>query len=181
MNFYYQQLFSFSEIDEYVSNGSAIQADMGGLLLGPSHNDGGIYFLYKYPDGYRLMGEVEGYEYIVKRNVARMNQQKINDLNQYDLHKTPSFTKYEIPQGVTIIDSRLKENLTLKAKLLLFNDAEGGFAIINKYSTKVSLKKIELLNQSNINANLLFDTSKIDNSQNQNIIRKLFMFLKNLK
>lgn len=179
MNYYYRQLFSFKKIDEFISKGYAIQADSGGLLLGPSHDESGIYFLYKYPDGYKLMGEVEGYEYIINRTVARINQQKIHEFNQYDIHKTLSFTKYEIPQDIAIIDARLEKNPTLKAKLLLFNNAEGGFAIINKYSTKLSLNKIELLNQSNSTPYPI--SNKINNNQNSNIFRKLFIFLNNSK
>ncbi len=45
-------------------DGTAITDNEGGLVLGPSHDDRGVWFLVRNTDNYLLKGEVEGYEYI---------------------------------------------------------------------------------------------------------------------
>jgi len=83
MFYYFQQLFTFQQIDKLYKEDAIVDARKGGLLLGPSHDDGGIYFLFEYRDGFRLYGEVEGFEYIMNRDSAtKCKELQINNHNR---------------------------------------------------------------------------------------------------
>ena len=71
--YYYKMKYSLAQMEEYLQTGKAIDATMGGLILGRSHDEGGIYFWVKENDYYILEGEVEGYEYILNFGATKMN------------------------------------------------------------------------------------------------------------
>ena len=48
--YYYQQRISLREIKRLHEQNLIIDAKDGGLLLGPSHKEGGILFLFEYQD-----------------------------------------------------------------------------------------------------------------------------------
>ena len=54
-------VLSLREIKRLHEQNLIIDAKDGGLLLGPSHKEGGILFLFEYQDCFRVFGEVEGY------------------------------------------------------------------------------------------------------------------------
>ena len=77
--YYYQQRISLREIKRLHEQNLIIDAKDGGLLLGPSHKEGGILFLFEYQDCFRVFGEVEGYEYIVNKEQVMKYQSIIHD------------------------------------------------------------------------------------------------------
>jgi hypothetical protein len=146
MIYYYQQLFTFEDIDKLYKNNAIVDARQGGLLLGPSHNEGGIYFLYEYADGFRLFGEAEGFEYVINRNSAAIHRDLVGEINDYDRDIFLDFSEYKIDSSILTIDAISPDNFMYNSKFIIL-DVLGGYAIINKYSTKLFLKEIDNLNR----------------------------------
>ena len=141
---YYKELLSSEFIDELIKNEDFIDGRKGGLILGNSHKNGGVLFLYQFPEGFRVFGEVEGYEYVLSKESTDKHRRKLNDIGNYDRDVTQEFEPFEIPEHIKIIDAR-KNSYESKYVLL---DTRGGFAIINKYSTKIYLSEIDFLNKN---------------------------------
>ena len=59
---YYKMPLSVDEVESLIADDRALRADEGGLVLGRSHDEGGIYFLVRYGNQYLLDGEMEGHE-----------------------------------------------------------------------------------------------------------------------
>lgn len=133
--------FSIEKVQEYLENGRAIDATMGGLILGRSHDEGGIYFLVKKGDQYVLEGEVEGYEYILNFGATKFYSKSCDRFHQYENHKH-DFVDYSPPSGVTLLDTKSEG----EPKFLIFNSDT--FSIINKYSTKGYLITIDQMNKA---------------------------------
>lgn len=56
---------SIEPLEEMMKNNQAIDATYGGLVMGNSHDDGGMYFWVKSGDFYVLEGELEGFKFIL--------------------------------------------------------------------------------------------------------------------
>ena len=74
-------------MEDYINKGWAIDATYGGLIIGRSHDEGGIYFWVKKDGYYVLEGEVEGYEYIMNFGATNHYSKITNRFHQHDLHK----------------------------------------------------------------------------------------------
>ncbi|MBS1649981.1 MAG: hypothetical protein JSR09_09785 [Bacteroidetes bacterium] len=146
MFYYYQQLFTFDHIDKLYKDNSIIDARQGGLLLGPSHDDDGVYFLFEYQDGFRLYGEAEGFEYIINRDSAARHRNLVGQINNHDRDFFPNFSAYKFDNSILTIDATSPDKTLYKSKFIIL-DVRGGFAIINKYSTKIFLAEIDILNR----------------------------------
>jgi len=125
-----------------LQNGSAVDGTQGGLILGPSHDDGGINMLVRKEGKYYLEGEVEGGEYVFNWGATERYKGLMPILNNPTQHKRPTYTPVEIPQGISIINAR-QHGL---AKFIIFEC--GGFAIFNKFSTAGYLQTLENLNNA---------------------------------
>lgn len=131
-------------INKLVKKGLLIDGTGGGLLLGRSHTEGGIYLLYPTYTNFRLAMEVEGYEYIINKINTQTHQKEIGKINNHDRDKYDSFIGFDFDDSITILDARAI-NKTQKPKYVAVDD--GGFAIINKFSTDIYLKEIEFINR----------------------------------
>lgn len=139
--YYYKMRYSLEKMEEYLQNGQALDANMGGLILGRSHDDGGIYFWVKKDDYYSLEGEVEGYEYILNFGATNFFKESSKRLHQYEDHKG-HFEEYCPDSHIKILDTKHET----EPKFLLFDD--NSFSIINKYSTKGYLNTIDQMNKA---------------------------------
>lgn len=128
-------------MEDYINKGCAIDATYGGLIIGRSHEEGGIYFWVKKENYYVLKGEVEGYEYIMNFGATNYYSKITDRFHQHDLHKH-NFVEYEPPSHIKLLDTRHN----FEPKFLLFDF--GGFSIINKYSTKGYLNTIDEMNKA---------------------------------
>lgn len=142
---YYQQVISFSELQELHDDGAIVDGRLGGLILGPSHAEGGIYFMFAYSYGFVLFGEVEGYEFIVNRESNAKNKSEIARINNIQRDASNDFAPFFVDDSIRTIDARCA-NPKYAAKYILL-DMLGGFAIVNKHSTKLHLDKLNLINQ----------------------------------
>ncbi|TPN87411.1 hypothetical protein [Aquimarina algicola] len=152
--------YSLEKMDEYLKNGLAIDATMGGLILGKSHSQGGIYFWVKRDNVFVLEGEVEGYEYIMNQGASHCFSESTYRFHQPELHKH-DFIDYEPDLNIKLLDTRDLGD----PKFLLFDS--GGFSIINKWSTKGYLKTIDEMNKAvtiekidEKNARLVYNSNK---------------------
>lgn len=145
--YYYEQFFSISQVEDFFDNGLAVDGTNGGLVLGPSHEEGGIYMLKFIGYGYSLIGEMEGYEYFLNPAASAYFFSSFRHFNDYENDQTENFFDYSIPEDVTTIDAKLSNNSDYKSKFLVF-DNRFHFAICNKFSTKKNLPSINTLNNS---------------------------------
>lgn len=133
--------YSLEKMNEYLKNGLAIDATMGGLILGKSHDNGGIYFWVKRGEVFVLEGEVEGFEFVMNQGATHYFSKTTDRFHQPELHKH-EFIDYEPDRNIKLLDTR-----SLKfPKFLLFNS--GGFSIINKWSTKGYLNTLNEMNKA---------------------------------
>lgn len=141
---YYQELLSQNFIQNLIINGDFIDGRNGGLVLGNSHDEGGIIFLFEFPEGFRVFGEIEGYEYIINRDSAEKHRAKLGEINNRKRDLNGYFKEYKMSKSIKVIDARMKNN---QYKYLLL-DVRGGFAIINKHSTRIHLDEIDFINKN---------------------------------
>jgi hypothetical protein len=157
MMFHDNQFFCFEEIEKYKSLGLTVDGTKGGLLLGNSHENGGIQMLFKYSDGYRLRGEVEGKEYLVNSEASKLFASELRYISNIKRDE-PIFMNREVDlTNITIIDCRVN-NVTFSSKFLLV-DEHDSWHIINMYSTIGHLHRLENINRNYIK---LFEKEKFD-------------------
>lgn len=117
-----------------------IDVRKGGLIIGRSHDDGGIWFAITSDTGVDVIfQELEGYEYIINGQSTASNITIIESINKY---KELEFQAYTPPNNVTVIDVREFEQSNKQVLLILTNDQ----FIVNKYATKKHLAELEELN-----------------------------------
>lgn len=139
--YYYKMKYSLAQMEEYLNKGRAINANMGGLILGRSHDDGGIYFWVKKGDYYILEGEVEGYEYILNFGATNFFTESTKRFHQSENHKH-NFEEYLPSSNIKTLDTRNDP----EPKFLLFD--YNSFSIINKHSTRGYLNSIDQMNKA---------------------------------
>lgn len=146
MKHFYKELLSDEFVQNLIRKEDFIDARRGGLVLGNSHDYGGVIFLYQFPEGFRVFGELEGYEYILPREITQENQELIGEINNHDRDFQSNFEEYQVPENIITIDARKNNS---QSKYILC-DIRGGFSIINKYSTKIHLQKLDELNRAGL-------------------------------
>src|SRR5215216_2684459 len=104
--FYLHQFYTSEEMNFFRDNDMFIENISGGLLLGPSHNDGGIKLFEKYGSGCRVIGEAEGFEYVINYQGAYNGSEAYDVINNYDRDKTEEeFEEYIPDNNIKIIDA----------------------------------------------------------------------------
>jgi hypothetical protein len=139
--YWYKMQYSLAKMSDLVIKGQALDANLGGLVLGKSHSEGGIYFWVKRGNVYVLEGELEGYEYVMNFGATNYFNKCMDRFHQPELHKH-NFKNYKPSKNIKLLNTlKLKE-----PRFLLFDS--GGFSIINKYSTKGYLQTIDEMNKA---------------------------------
>lgn len=157
MTFHDNQFFSFDEIEEYKSLGLTIDGTKGGFLLGKLHEDGGIQMLFKYTDGYRLRGEVEGGEYLINSEASNLFMSELKNINNIERDEPIYFGREIDLTNITKIDCRVN-NDKFSSKFLLV-DEHNHWCIVNIYST---IRYINRLENINTNYNKLFENEEFE-------------------
>lgn len=116
-----------------------IDVRKGGLVLGRSHDQGGIWFITLTDENNVTFAELEGYEYIVNATSTIDNMDIIETVNKYN---ELEFKEYTPPESITVIDVTEFEQYN-KQVLLVLSDNQ---FIVNKHATKKHLIQIEQLN-----------------------------------
>jgi hypothetical protein len=122
-------------------------------LIGPPHDkygrtymNAGIKFLFELEHGFELHGEVEGFEYIVSRESASIYRNLLSEIQTPELYNRNAFTEYEFDKSIMTIDATTPDEKLYHSKFIIL-DTMGGFAIIDKCSTKKHLKIIDNINR----------------------------------
>lgn len=145
MQFYYKQFFTNDTVNEYLKNDLAIDGTTGGLILGPSHADGGIYILANYGYGYYLIAEYEGFEFLLNPFAKKKHSNYFDLYNRYNEDKTESFDEYVPDDSIKIIDTRIEKNNDFNSKFIIL-DIRGQCELFNKYSTRIYLAQLNRAN-----------------------------------
>lgn len=140
------QYLTYNEVNELKANNCLISAIDGGLLLGPSHANGGIFMLYQYSERFRVIGEVEGYEYIVKAKAARRHSDRISEIGNMKRDFYEDFFEYPIDINIQTINA-ISTNKDLCNSKFMVMDFQGGWSIVNKYSTSKYLTELDAINK----------------------------------
>jgi hypothetical protein len=134
--------YPINTMKEYEEKGWALQASGGGLVLGRSHEEGGIFCWIKQETDYVLEAEIEGYEYILNPGAAYYYQKIFDQFNKPKEHSYLSEPCYNPPPHIKVLDARG----TFEPKHLLFE--LGHFAVVNKKSTSGYLETLEEMNNA---------------------------------
>jgi len=141
--------FTNDTMQNFALNNLIVESIEGGLLLGPSHDEGGIKVFAPIIGGYQHIAEFEGWEFLLNPGASIYYPKTFHEINNYERDKANPFEFYDIPSNVKILDCRV--NPTIKAttgitcKLLLMRGTSQ--KIINKYSTKFYLGKLNDMNR----------------------------------
>lgn len=94
-------LVTSSDIDEIVENGSVVDGRMGGLVMGHSHDEGGIHMIMIDPKGPILYaGVMEGGEFLLNSVASRQFFDTIATINEISHPNTaPNTAKPWIDEG----------------------------------------------------------------------------------
>lgn len=153
--------YSLKTMQDYVQKGWAIDATMGGLVMGRSHDEGGVFIWVKRGNDYVLEAEVEGFEYILNLGATHFFREYSKVFHQPEKHKSLGNIQYSPPAHIRILDT----THSVEPKYLLFDT--GGFSVINKYSTFGYLETLDKMNRAvtfkdigNNHADLLFHSKE---------------------
>lgn len=114
-----------------------IDAQNGGLVLGPFHTEGGIQVIQNTPVGYRITAEMEGYEYLINANSTDFYFEELTTLNANTKPELTHFPDYSVPKHITTIKTTGNEVL-LASPFSQF--------VINKKATEKHLDRLEDIN-----------------------------------
>lgn len=130
-------------------NNVIIDCSNGGLVLGNSHEKGGINLIRKnkIENNYSIILELEGWEYIISPKATYYKREHLRKINSEFQNTNLKFLEYEIPEDTMIIDARpIDKNDLTSGKLLLIDEYEQW--IINKHSTKKHLTELNYINST---------------------------------
>lgn len=122
----------------------------GGLVLGPSHEEGNIFLLCEQQAGkYKILGTMEGGEYLLSHEAYRTFKDRIDEINSWE-YPTAFPEKIVISEKTRIINAFGK----FSEKVILI-DRRGQF-IVNKFATGKFLTELEDLNTRQDNSPVSF-------------------------
>jgi hypothetical protein len=178
MTYNFDDILSEIQINVYTSLGLTVNGTKGGLLLGQSHENGGIPVLIKIAEGYKYYAEFEGDEYLINTQCYNTHADRLKLLNQPHSDKYFDFYKSLDLANITTINCKSDSYLT-KSKFLLL-DSNSKYFVVNKYSTLRHSDLLERLNSEQLKEENQFDLQpdKPIKSKNLSIFQKLKVFLK---
>jgi hypothetical protein len=119
-------------------NGFALDARLGGFVVGQPHEEGGIKCFIEHENGFELTAQIEGGEYILNGGCVSEFENQITALNaMYDPEENAEYT-LPISEYSTVYNTRGTQE-----KILWVS---GGGFIMNKYATRKYFQIIEKMN-----------------------------------
>jgi len=136
-----REFFSSETFEELLQCKMIIDARKGGLVIGRTHDDGGIEMIAKIDkeNKYQYCSCLEGGEYILRHEAYWKYKQRIDEINSYK-HYGDKVDLYDICKCNIIIT----KNEPFDKYLLI--DSRGQF-IINKRATSKFLYEIDCINK----------------------------------
>lgn len=134
------RILSKEEFSGLLKEGFAIDARLGGYVVGRSHEEGGIKCFIETDEGFELIAEIEGGEYIINGGGAAEFEKELASLNAlYD-------TESSLEEPVCISEYTCVYNTKGTQEKILW--VSGGGFIMNKYATRKYFQLIEKINFS---------------------------------
>lgn len=115
-------------------------------MIGPSHEDGGIYYIHEVAGTFK-MTTMEGYEYLINQEAASAHLEELYRINdeQWTLGQGGPFTPFEVPSHILKID--VSEDSMLFGRKWLYMKERGQF-VVNRHSTAKYLHRLDEINRS---------------------------------
>ncbi len=132
------------------AKGLIVDGSNGGLLIGPLHEEGGILVVRDYMSDQCLVGEIEGWEYLLNEAATKKHEKDIVRINSYCQHQVEYgyWRSGDIPTNVKIIDMRHKlVDGKWERPLLLISGSK--LRCVNKHSTRLYLYELDKFNRDN--------------------------------
>ncbi len=134
------RILSKEEFSGLLKEGFAIDGRLGGYVVGRSHEEGGIKCFIETDEGFELIAEIEGGEYIINGGGAAEFEKELASLNAlYD-------TESSLEEPVCISEYTCVYNTKGTQEKILW--VSGGGFIMNKYATRKYFQLIEKINFS---------------------------------
>ena len=141
-NYYFaeaKQVFEFkeNEVHKLIDLGLIFNGTEGGLVLGNSHQKGGIHLLQpKSEKTFKYVGEMEGWEYLTHFKASSKHRNEFTEINERTKPISKYIkTKFKVPENCKVIDTTEKEI----AFVLVSNYNQH---IINRFATKKHIEEI---------------------------------------
>lgn len=131
-----------------VANNLIVESHKGGLVMGPSHQDGGIQIITLGENDCFWNSEMEGWEYIINPSSSATHGDELKKINGAHNRLTDqlNFTEYDVPDHITILDcSPVEINGVLFTRWLLQYSTSQW--IISRESTKRHLERLNQINK----------------------------------
>lgn len=141
-----RQLFDLNDLRPLVEKNLIIDVSPGGLLLGNTHDDGGILVIRHFNiEYYEVVAEFEGWEYILNANATLHCLHKLHYINDELKGPEKPFSEYVIPESISILDVRPICQADLATRPMLILGSRDQF-IVNRHSTKKYIIELEEIN-----------------------------------
>jgi len=116
--------------------------------MGNDHDSFGIKMIRESIENkYEIMGEVEGWEYLINPIASSKYEDELRAINDElsKLRNIEDFEEYQIPDNIRIIQAEpLLEGFNITSRVIILSNYSQ--YIINKYSTKQYLGRIDEIN-----------------------------------
>ncbi|AUD07025.1 hypothetical protein [Spirosoma pollinicola] len=124
-----------------------IDVSAGGLVIAPSHAEGGINLISPIPTGeVAVTAEIEGGEYLVNAFAAHAYHDEIERIDSAFPNKAMPFEPYLLPEGTTIIDGSRKNIGGFMVTPYLYYQTNT-IRVINRNVTKAHLDFFDRINR----------------------------------
>ncbi|MFR2354963.1 hypothetical protein [Bacteroides ovatus] len=130
---------SKKEFEQLCKEGKVVDARRGGLVIGRSHDEGNIYMIQEYLNGYRVINNMEGGEYVICHEAIEKHKDRIVLINsmQMDCKNVNIDVLRHTPLLITSLEGS-------SDKFLLFDNRRQ--FVVNKASTCFFLEELNKLN-----------------------------------
>ncbi len=125
--------------------GLIIDARKGGLINGREHNSGGIKLLIEAEEIFKVIGELEGFEFLVNSSASKKHRKRIEEINSdIDKNRNLDFSNYRLTHKTIIHNTKGDVTRDTDTTKILWIDPE--MFIVNKWSTVRYIYELESIN-----------------------------------
>ncbi|GAB3997721.1 hypothetical protein GCM10028807_43470 [Spirosoma daeguense] len=142
-----QRFVNLEFVKFLADNDLILESPRGGLLLGPSHEEGGIQVIAFANKECFWIDQYQGWEYLMNPFATQSNQEELQQINTSSPQNGLSFEPYEVSANITTLDCRpVMIHGFPFAKWLLVGGVEQ--QLITREATKQHLDHLNSINES---------------------------------